>query len=440
MLFKKGRLCEKCGEQIKKRKNNYFIYLPIKQQIQHTLDKHLDAILHLADQERKDGELHDVFDSNVFKNVSKNYDSEILLPLTLNLDGAKIFNSSKTTLWPIQVVQNYLPANIRFRPENILIVGLFCGPKKPDIPIIMAPFAQEMKILKQNGIFVHHKSKLHHFIPTVMFCSCDLPCRAEVQNCKPMGYFGCPYCLQEGESVKNVKTGKSFVRFLKTQQAEIRTHQHAISVGFNVLNGKPSIDAKGIKGLSCMIAFKDFDLAKGFPIDYMHGVCIGVVPLMLDIWLGKKKLVYEENELYRFKQLSVQQRLGLNRRILALKPGMQISHKPRSILDRNFYTANEFRSLLWYYLRFALYGILKKELINHFTLLSDAIYILSKNRLTKIEVVKADAMLNKFVDEFETFYGRNSITINIHMLRHYSNAVMNTGPLFAIQCFHSNRI
>lgn len=146
------------------------------------------------------------------------------------------------------------------------------------------------------------------------------------------------------------------------------------------------------------------------------------------------------DEIYRYKSLNLQKRLELNTRIIALKPSMKITHKPRSILDRSFFTANEFRSLLWYYLKFALYGLLSKELIKHFTLLSEGTYILSKNRITKNEITTAGAMLNRFADDFELFYSKNAVTINIHMLRHYSNSVLDTGPLWchSMFCFESN--
>lgn len=51
------------------------------------------------------------------------------------------------------------------------------------------------------------------------------------------------------------------------------------------------------------------------------------------------------------------------------------------------------------------------------------------------DVHKAGAMLNEFADLFEYYYGRNSITINIHMLRHYANSVLNTGPLWSQSMF-----
>lgn len=439
LLMKQNENCMNCGKSTKKKKNNYFIYINIRQQILNMLDKHLELILSHVNIEREDGSLSDIFDGNVYKKVNSKTENEILLPLSINVDGAKIFNSSKSSLWPIQLIQHYLPEKVRFLRENILLVGLFCGPEKPDVSVIMEPFATEMYNLRASGIFTWHNSNLLQFLPSVMFCVCDLPARSQMQNCKQSGFYGCMCCLQEGYSVKNAETHNSYVRFLKMQEpAAMRTHKEAISIGHNMLNGKGMSNTKGVKGLSCMIAFKDFDLVDGFPLDYMHGVCIGIVPLLLDIWLGKKRLVYETNEPYRFKPITPKKRLELNRRIISLKPPMMISYKPRPILDRAFFTANEFRSLLFYYLRFSLYGILSKELITHFNLLGDAIYNLCKTRVTKCEALLANSMLNKFADQFEHFHGRNSVTMNLHLLRHYSQSVIN--HCGASQHFHLSRI
>lgn len=149
----------------------------------------------------------------------------------------------------------------------------------------------------------------------------------------------------------------------------------------------------------------------------------------------EKKIVYENDESYHVKPLNSRQKLQLNRRIILLKPTTRISHKPKPILDRGFFTANEFRSLLFYYLRFSLYELLSKELITHFRLLSDAIYMLCKFRITKNEVLKAGSMLEKFADQFELYYGKNSVTINLHLLRHYAQSVLNTGPLWCQSAF-----
>lgn len=375
----------------------------------------------------------DVYDSNFFQKIQAKCADCILLSFTICTDGVKIFNSSRTSLWPIQMKQGYLPPNIRFLRENVLIVGLYCGNEKLDMSVIMLPLAKEMSMLKQKGIFMWRENNLIQFSPNVMFCSSDLPARAELQNCKTSaGYYGCPCCKQQGFCVKNPKTNRSYVRFLELREpAELRTHEDAIKVGLDVMNGKELNDSKGLKGISCFIAFKDFDLSNGCALDYMHGVTIGVVPALLDIWLGKKRLVYGKDEAYRFKPMTVTQRVELSRRIVELKPITRIRHKPRSILDRAFFTANDYRSLLWYYLRFALSGLLPRDLISYFALLSEATYTLSQARITTAQIRRAGEMLDEFANGFQHFYGKNFVTINVHLLRHYAKSVFNTGPLWS---------
>lgn len=437
VMFKEGETCGICGKKTKKTKNNYFVYISIKQQIIHILDKYVNVILQYVEEERVCGEIYDIYDSAVYKTVAEKSADKVLLPMTINLDGAKIFKSSTFSLWPIQVTLGFLPPNIRFLPENVLVVGLFCGEKKPDMYTIIAPFANEMKMLKQKGIHHFQENRLVQFEPTVLFCAADIPARAEIQNCKTSaGYHGCPCCHQKGESVKNPKTMRSYVRFLSVvEKAPLRTHNEAIKLGESILNRKPITETNGLKGISCMIAFKDFDLANGYPIDYMHGACLGITAVLLDIWTGKKKMVYEESEKYNFKALSRKQQLELNRRIISLKPTTQMSHKPRTILDRSTCTANEYRSLLLFYLRFSLSGLISKQLIKHFALLSDAIYMLSMPRIKKSDVLKAGDMLNKFADQFQVYYGKNSVTINLHLLRHYAVSVLNSGPLWCHSMF-----
>lgn len=431
LLVENGSLCEKCNKRTKKTRNNYFIQIPLLQQIENTLDKYLGIIV--QNRQQKTNEMTDIHDSKIFKENQAKAENKILLPFTVCTDGVKIFNSSKTTLWPIQLLQNYLPPKIRYLMENILIVGLYCGAKKPQMSTtIMLPFAKEMDDLKRKGIFMWHSNKLIEFSPTVMFCTCDLPARADMQNCKTYsGYHGCPCCKQIGTSVKNPKTGRSYVRFLKLEQpAPLRTHHDAIQLGFDLLNGRESTNACGLKGLSCMVAFKDFDLSNGFVLDYMHGATIGIVPLLMDIWLGKKRLVYEHDETYQFKGMSTKQRLELNRRILGLKPVTRIRHKPRSILDRSFFTANEYRSLLFYYLRFALNGLIDKNLIKHFAMLSEALYTLSKSRITTNEIHQANGTLNKFADLFESYYGKI-----VRVVCSYNQRTFVT-PLFRVSVQH----
>lgn len=86
---------------------------------------------------------------------------------------------------------------------------------------------------------------------------------------------------------------------------------------------------------------------------------------------------------------------------------------------------------MWFYLPFALTNLIAKKYLDNFILLSAGTYLLSKTKITIEEIELADALLNEFADSFEHLYGKDSITLNIHMLRHYANAVKLRGPLWS---------
>lgn len=148
------------------------------------------------------------------------------------------------------------------------------------------------------------------------------------------------------------------------------------------------------------------------------------------IWLGAKQL---KNVTKGFKITKAIDRAKFNKNIMQQKPYSRITRKPRSILERSFYKAVEYKNLLWFYGHYALYGVLCQSAINN--LLSAATYILNKPTITIEEVNRACAMLEKFVDQFEGFYGADAITMNLHMLKHYRQNVLNGGPLWAHSMF-----
>lgn len=46
------------------------------------------------------------------------------------------------------------------------------------------------------------------------------------------------------------------------------------------------LQVNGIKGASVFLLFKPFDLVKGFVIDWMHSVCLGVTKSLINLWLN----------------------------------------------------------------------------------------------------------------------------------------------------------
>lgn len=189
--------CNKCKTLITKERENFFIYLPIEPQIKKSLFESFDNILDYLDRQRTD-KFTDVYDGEIFKKAVAMYPNQRILSLTLNIDGGVVAEKSKRSLWPMQLYQNYLHPNIRYLPENILVVGMYYGVGKPDLFTILFPLLQDLRYLHDNGITIFDGSQ-HDFIPLLLHCCCDLPARAMLQNFKnSTGTFGCPVCVHPG--------------------------------------------------------------------------------------------------------------------------------------------------------------------------------------------------------------------------------------------------
>lgn len=298
---------------------------------------------------------------------------------------------------------------------------------KPDgMKNFFYPMLRELKdIYNEGGIFVENDGKTYCFLPLILQCSVDLPAKKDVQNMiGPNGYFGCAYCLQKGVSVRAHKNAKPHVRFVREENVSIRTHGNLL----NIYAKQKSFPTQGVTGISCLIAAKQFDLMNGFSIDYMHCILLGTMHKLLDLWFNSK------NHKMQF-YINKNKQEVLDRRLLQIKPNTEITRKPRSINDRGDYKANELRSLLLYYLRYSLPGLLPQRYITHFQLLSAAVYMLLEESISAENFSLAEKKLVEFADQHEELYGKQNITMNLHLVRHMARSVQELGPLWAQSTF-----
>lgn len=422
--------CISCEKKLTTVESKHFVYIPIKQQLLKSVDENFSRITSYEldrNNNSKDGIIRDVYDSILHKQVQAKYQNTRVLSLAVNTDGATVHKCSSKSMWAIQLYQNFLPPILRYIAKNILVVGLYFGAKKPDMHDFFFPLFQELDtIYKEGGLCIERKEKKYNFIPFIMQCCCDLPAKAEVQGMvNHNGYYSCGYCLHPGESIKSKKNSKSFVRYVHQKNpSELRTH-HSMLQTYRTLKSTPIM---GVKRVSCMIAAKNFDLINGYCIDYMHCTLLGVVVKMLSLWLDS----VNHNSCYYIKP---KLQCILNQRLVKIKPNSNISRKPRPLSERSNYKANEYRNLLLYYLTYSLRGLLPKQYIDHFKLLSSSIYTLLKKEISLEEIDETEIKLDRFANEFERLYSTENVTTNIHLLRHIANSVRYHGPLWAQAAF-----
>lgn len=197
--------CDDCDRELKRGNSEYFVYMPVQPQLKKSINEHFEEIMSYRERfvENK-SVITDIQDAKQFKIAQEKHPNAIILSLTVNTDGAKIYNNTTKSVWPIQICQNFLPPQIRYISENILVVGLHDG--KPDMRNYFYPFLNELKeIYDEGGISIEKNGQNFTFLPLITNCTADLPAKAAVQEMvSHNGHFACGYCLQKGNKIKKI--------------------------------------------------------------------------------------------------------------------------------------------------------------------------------------------------------------------------------------------
>lgn len=340
--------------------------------------------------------------------------------LTWNADGVPIFKSSNYSIWPIQCMVNELPEHLR--SSNILLTGLWFGSSKPKMNTFLSPFVNECKKLEEEGFLF--PGELVSRKVFVLVCSSDSPARAMLRNCKQYnGKFGCDWCEHEGVVVTQNR-GPPTRYYPQRGDQRPRTSQGQAQYGARAELEQEAV--QGVKGISLIDVLPTFDTVKGFTPEYMHSVCQGVIRQVCNIWLDSSN---HEEEFYLGRKVE-----KLDKRLATIRPPSEITRAPRSIKERKFWKASEWRAFLLYSL-VVLEGLLPSIYLKHFFLLVHAVYTLLGDKISNDMLLQARACLAKFVSEMEGLYGLRSCTFNVHILTHLADGVENCGPLWATSAY-----
>lgn len=212
--YKDDMFCPKCKEPRFKRKDiprRTFNYLPRGPRLIRSYGvQGIAEILQSHRGEKKGGVMHDIHDSPKWKNAYSEdgvFGSDPRgVSLSLCLDGLNPWNKNKATysMWPIVLGQLNLPRNIRFRFENLLLVGIIPSQSKGKEPYHLDPFLEvlidEIILLCSCQIYDAYQKALFNLKVELMLHVLDFQGMGKVFSLTGTGsYRACPWCMLKGQ-------------------------------------------------------------------------------------------------------------------------------------------------------------------------------------------------------------------------------------------------
>ncbi len=329
------------------------------------------------------------------------FDGEYIT-LKLNVDGLPLFKSSSKEFWPI------LASFARSRPFIVLLWYSDDG-KPSSVSEFLEDVLKELEELKQSGIVYngrHYKVRVGAFIadaPARNFLKCTVGHK---------GVNACDRC----EIIGSSESGRTV--FNKDDKYPPRTDEKFNRLDYLKPKRVATDHSSHQTGVTPLIA-AGFSCVKGFVLDPMHLIFLGVV----------KRLLH-----YLFKgpnccRLSPQQKEIVNQRLARINGLLpsEFARQPRSLKFLDRYKATEFRQFLLYTGMVVLRGVVPDAVYTHFLTLAIAITILHDVSQERREFFEGYSvkLLEHFVKECKNVYGPTFTSYNVHSLLHICDDVTN---------------
>lgn len=407
--------CKNCDTPFRKKvaikKGNYFIYIPLKKQLEELVNSSLYKHF------RKECDENDIINGDTYKLGRKsNKIAANDITIQWNVGTVNLSKSSKLSMWPILVMVNELP--YKLRKNNVMLCGLWHGNTRPPMNIYLEPFIEELEELHENGLtcttFMDKKLiaiKVHNLVCSVN--SIVRPLILNMNDCN--GCYGCLFCLHKGEQI-SLENAQRVYPWNNTAQGDSRTSEDHLK--FAKIATVFEKIVKGAKGPSItFLAPHVDDLLDSYPPDYVDSCLLGVGQLLVTEWFDPRN---REKEFYlgsKSKQF--------DGKLLSIKPPREVT----KILDsnRDTYTPNDWKNFILFYSMPCLEGLMEEKYLKHWHCFVTGLNVFLKMKITD----EAESAFQKFVQGMEELYGIDYMSHSVHVLIHMPKFVKKYGALWA---------
>ena len=328
------------------------------------------------------------FIANCYRIISKYFSSGNTIKVTLYTDGVNTFKKSKYAIWPIFLVLNDLPYNLRYKISNIIICGIWYGDSKPNLQILLKIIFFE-HIRSLNSSF-----NLNGFMFKLLFqyIVADKPARSMILNMQSSNSeFFCPKCLCRTKTQTINNKRHVFVDNAIGNSFEKRTHAGFSAVAYSAETyNKPEY---GIKGICFLQNIHSINLVESNIFDYMHSICLGVFKSLFNLLFTVST-----------KHVTFYTRIKEFDKILdSVQFSSSIIKSPPKISNASLWKAKDYRNFFLFCFPI-LFCEVNHQIVKAVLSLRKGLLVLFQN-ITQEDVIVAENCFNQFLRTFSEIYG-----------------------------------
>lgn len=430
----------KTGYKLKARKT--FPYLPLKMSLERILSQ--EGFLEMCEKWRErqqnfpNSYLGDIYDGEGWKAFTTEEFQHYLsflhnLILALNVDWFEPFDRGVYAVGAIYLTILNIPRTMRYKLENVILVGIIPGPKEPKLTVnsYLTPLILDLNEGWTHGFKIRAHLNNEVTVRVALGCvTCDIPASRKVcgflSHCATLG---CNKCLKKFVTSFDSRCDYSGFDRENWVPRNVSDHRQRVE---NVCKqvtktGIQAAESKYGVRYSVLLSLPYFDPIKFTAIDVMHNLFLGTGKHMLELWMNRNILCRED-------LLSIE--------ILANKFRMpsDVGRLPTNISSGyGGFTANQWRYWITTYSPVVLKSILSKDHLQCWLLYVRACSILCRRFLRISDVITADSFLLQFCRKCEHLYGSDACTPNFHLHLHIKESFLQFGPPHAFWCFAFER-
>lgn len=426
-----------CDGKVKFRARKTFYYYGFKAALTYFLRR--PGFLNICNSWEKrvmsDSLMHDIIDGRVwiemFNELAMDGRTSNLLGFLVNIDWFQPFKHISYSVGVVYAVILNLPRDIRYKDDNVIIVGVIPGPSEPkhDINSYLGPMVSELLELYSGLWFMTSLGR--QFIRGVLLCfSSDIPATRKAAGFVGLkGVKGCSRCLKSFPTNSDRETDYSgFQRESWGKRANQEHRQYA----YREFNAKTKAEKKVIErqyGARYSILFElpYYDCVRFVVVDIMHNLFLGTAKKMMNIWQELEILDHKAFEIIQKRIMSVNVPRDVGRIPYKIESGMAGM------------TADQWKNWTCIYSIYALHGLLPSEHLDCWWLFVQACIFLCQPLISHADINKGDLFIMEFCKEFEKLYGPNKCSPNMHLHCHIAECLRDYGPAHATWCFSFER-